>query len=87
MNNQNNNLDKILDKLNKIEISIAVLYEKLNQVSRRLDNASDEFTALEARIIVKTDEMKQRIDRHDKIVGAVVISASILVALVKFGKL
>jgi len=87
MNNQNNNLDKILDKLNKIEISIAVLYEKLNQVSKRLDHASDEFTGLEARIIIKTDEMKQRIDRHDKIVGAIVIAASILVALVKFGKL
>ena len=68
-----NTEDRILDKLQKIEISIAVTHEKLSTITKRLDNASNELVAIE-----------KRVDRHDKMVGAVIMAVAILAVLVRF---
>ncbi len=84
---ENNNNKEVLETLKKIEISIAVMYEKLNQMSLRLDNANNEFKELKDDLDKRCDQVEHKVQLHERIVGAVVIASSIIVALVKFGKL
>jgi len=72
--------EKILDGIKQIEISQAVLYEKLTQMdyrldrtNKRLDNANLEFEGI-----------KSRVDRLDKIAGGIVFAIGMLGALIKF---
>jgi len=75
-----NNFEKIMEGLKNIEISQAVLYEKLKQMdtrldrtNKRLDHANSEF-----------EEIKKRVDRLDKIAGGVIFAVGMLGALIKF---
>jgi len=67
------NQEKIIDKLQKIEIAIAVTHEKISNLSK-LEGANKETL----------EKIESRVDRHDKIVGAIAIAVSILAVLVKF---
>ena len=71
---------RILDEIKKIEISQAVITEKLNSMdarldrtNKRLDHANKDF-----------DEIKKRVDRLDRIAGAIVIAIAMLGTLIKF---
>lgn len=75
----NKRIDKILEGLKNIEISQAVLYEKLTQMdhrldrtNKRLDHANEEF-----------EEIKKRVDRHDKIVGGMAFAFAVVTTLIK----
>lgn len=65
--------DKILEKLGQIEIKQAVTHEKLTTVTDRLNKGDKEY-----------NELEKRVDKHDVVVGGVVIAMTILGALVKF---
>lgn len=74
------NYEKILDGIKKIEISQAVTHEKLGTMKDRINDSSVRLDIFEKRITM----IDKRIDRHDKIVGAIVIAVSILATLFKF---
>ena len=74
-----NTEDKILVGIKQIEITQAVtheklsnIYERLDRTNKRLDSANDSY-----------EKIEKRVDRHDKIVGAIVIAVTILVTLVR----
>lgn len=74
-----NTEDKILEGIKQIEITQAVtheklsnIYERLDRTNKRLDNANSDY-----------EKIEKRMDRHDKIVGGVVIAVAILVTLVR----
>lgn len=71
--------DRILEQLQKMEITQAVMIEKLSTMNTRLDAAAKEFEAVEKEV----DKLEKRIDKHDKIVGGIVIAFTILTALIK----
>jgi hypothetical protein len=66
------NHDKIMEKLGAIHTDVAVLKEKFKKVDQ-----------LETRV----DKVEKKITFHDKVVGSVVLASSIIVALIKYGKL
>lgn len=58
---------EILDKLQKIEIQNAVTHERLKDVRTEVKEQQNEISAL-----------TRRVDKHDKIVGAITIFVVIL---------
>lgn len=71
---------RLLDGIQKIEISQAVLYEKLTQMdhrldrtNKRLDHANNEF-----------EEIKKRVEKLERIAGGIIIAVAILGTLIKF---
>lgn len=72
--------EKLLDAIKNVEISQAVLYEKLTQMDHRLDRTNKRLDMANSEF----EEIKKRVDRHDKIVGAIVIVVAILGTALKF---
>ena len=72
--------DKLLESMKKIEISQAVLYEKLTQMDHRLDRTNKRLDHANIEFV----EITKRVDRLDKIAGAIVIAIAMLGALIKF---
>lgn len=66
-------LEKILDKLQALEVSIAVMDEKITQLTKSENNS-----------VIQYKEIEKRVDRHDKIVGALIIVVAIFTTMVKF---
>ena len=67
------NAEKILEKLQTIEIAQAVTNEKLSNMNTQLSTTSDSL-----------DSIEKRVDTHDKMVAGVIIAVTILGLLVKF---
>lgn len=67
------NFKEVVEKLQEIQISNAVTHEKLEQANLKLMELS-----------VELHKQRSRIDKHDKIAGAMVIAVAMLGALVKF---
>lgn len=77
---ESNQFDKLIEAIKNIEISQAVLYEKLTQMDHRLDRTNKRLDVANSEF----EDIKKRVDRHDKIVGALVIVVAILGTMLKF---
>ena len=74
------NSDKILEGIKQIEITQAVTHEKLKNIYDRLDRTNKRLDTANTQF----EDIEKRVDMHDKIVGAIAIAFTILLALVKF---
>ncbi len=66
-------IDKVLDKLQKIEIAMAVTHERLDNMKVAVEQYDEEL-----------EKLGKKVEVHDKIVGGIIIAVSILATMVKF---
>jgi uncharacterized coiled-coil DUF342 family protein len=65
---------ELFDEVNEIKISNTEIHTKLDSLSNKMDGLGKEHK-----------EQRKKLDLHDKIVGALVISVSIFGVLWKYG--
>lgn len=78
-----NDIQQVLLKLGEIKTSVAVLDEKVTNTKEKMETMYREGKEDKAASKVREEAVDKKLSWHDKIVGAVCISATIIVYLIK----